>query len=138
PLHIAVGVTQIYIIILIADLIIGPLLTFVVYKNDIKKLYFDLALILLIQISAFLYGMHAVAQGRPAWLVFVIDDFELVSLANLDQQSTAQIHLHTSTWSGPLWKVAQYSTDPKIQQQQKEDEMFLGISLAARLETYAP
>src|SRR5690554_2044423 len=66
PLHIAVGVTQIYIIILIADLIIGPLLTFVVYKNDIKKLYFDLALILLIQISAFLYGMHAVAQGRPA------------------------------------------------------------------------
>lgn len=138
PLHIAVGVTQIYIVILIADLIIGPLLTFIVYKHDIKKMRFDLAIIVFVQISAFLFGMFAVAQGRPAWLVFVVDDFELVSPAALDPRSATQINQHTSLWSGPRWKFAQYSTDLEIQQQQKEDEMFLGISLATRLETYSP
>lgn len=140
PLNMAVGVAKIYITILLADLVIGPLLTFIVYKHDKKRMRIDLAIILSMQIIAFLYGMHTVEQGRPVWLVFVVDDFELVSPANLDQRNieTLQTDFKASFWSGPQWIAAQYSKDPDIQQQQKEDEMFLGISLATRLETYAP
>lgn len=140
PLHLAVGVTKIYLIILLADLAIGPLLTFIIYKHDKKSMRRDLAVILLLQISAFLYGIYAVEQGRPAWIVFVVDDFELVSPADIDQRNTEVIYedYQASFWSGPKWIASQYSKNPDIKQQQKEDEMFLGISLAVRLETYEP
>src|SRR5690554_1755235 len=128
PLHTAAGVTHIYLIILLADLLIGPLLTFIVYKHDKKELRIDLAIILLLQIGAFLYGSYAVAQGRPAWLVFVVDDFELVSPADIDQRHAETLNAddQASFWSGPQWIAAQYSKNPDIKQQQKEDEMFLG------------
>lgn len=140
PLHIAVGVTKIYLIIFLVSLIIGPLLTLIVYKHDKKKLCFDITFIVSIQILTFLYGMNTVEQGRPAWLVFVVDDFELVSPADIKQQDTEAIHAgyQASFWSGPQWIAAQYSKKTDIKQQQKEDEIFLGISIATRLETYAP
>ncbi len=140
PLHLAVGVTKIYLTIFLVSLIIGPLLTLIIYKHDKTKLRFDITIIVLIQISTFLYGMHTVEQGRPAWLVFVVDDFEVVRPSDMGQHNseTIQTEYHAALWSSPQWIAAQYSKNAEIKQQQKEDEMFLGISLTTRSETYVP
>lgn len=41
PLHTAVGVTQIFLILLAVDVVLGPLLTLLVYKVGKKTLVMD-------------------------------------------------------------------------------------------------
>jgi hypothetical protein len=140
PLNIAMGVTSIYLMLLAIDLIVGPFLTFLVYKKDKKKLCFDLIVILAIQLSAFSFGLYILSQGRPVWQVFVIDDIELVSPIDLRTPITGlkEPQLKDGLLKAPLWIAAVYSDDTKIRQSQKEAEMFDGISLATRPETYHP
>lgn len=138
PLEIAVGVGTVYFTLLVVDLILGPLLTLVVYKEDKRKLRFDLAVILAIQLIAYFFGLYTIAQGRPVWQVFVIDDVELISPSNLKKTSDYEMksEFAPSIFKQPQWVAAVYSDNPKKKQQQKEDEMFKGINISQRPETY--
>ena len=84
PLHTAVGVTHIFLLLLLIDVVLGPLLTLLVYKAGKKTLVFDLAVIAVLQLSALGYGLWTVAEGRPAWLVFNADRFDLVRVLDID------------------------------------------------------
>ena len=75
PLAKAVGVTHIFLMMLVIDVILGPLLTLLVYKQGKKTLLFDLTIIVVLQVSALCYGLWTVYQGKPAWLVFNADRF---------------------------------------------------------------
>lgn len=78
PLFKATDTGKIFVMILLVDLILGPLLTFVVYKKHKKTLRMDLTIIVLIQLSALAYGLYSVYQARPVWIAYVADRFELV------------------------------------------------------------
>ena len=69
---------ELFLIIAIVDLTVGPLLTFIVYVPGKKGLFFDMSVIVLLQTSALAYGLHVLYESRPAYLVFVMDRFELV------------------------------------------------------------
>lgn len=108
PLHTAVGVTHIFLLLLLVDVILGPLLTLLVYKDGKKTLAFDLAVIALLQLSALGYGLWTVAEGRPAWLVFNTDRFDLVRVLDIDSRKLDQAlpeYRHPS-WFGPRWVAA--------------------------------
>jgi len=68
PLHTATGVTQIFLLLLTVDVVLGPLLTLIVYKTGKKTLIMDLTVIALLQLSALAYGVWTVAEDRSAWL----------------------------------------------------------------------
>lgn len=89
PLHSATGVTAIFLLLLIVDVVLGPLLTLLVFKPGKKSLAFDLSVIILLQLSALTYGLYTVAEGRPAWLVFSVDRFELVRVNEIDNRNLA-------------------------------------------------
>ena len=78
PLAQAVGVTSIFLMLLAIDVIVGPLFTLLVYKQGKKTLKSDLTVIILIQLSAFVYGFYSIAQGRPVWIAYTVDRFELI------------------------------------------------------------
>lgn len=78
PLHVALGVTNIFLLLLGIDLVVGPLLTLVVAKQGKKTLKMDLLIIGILQMSALAYGLYTVAQGRPIWIVYDSGRFELV------------------------------------------------------------
>ncbi|KAB0654413.1 type4 fimbrial accessory protein [Acinetobacter bohemicus] len=139
PLDKAMGVTQVFWVILSIDLILGPLLTFIIFNPTKKELKWDLFIIVLIQFSAYLYGLHTVAQGRPVFQVFVVDDIELVRKIDLKYEPTLKIDkaYYPHIFAQPRWISAVYSSNPKIAQQQKQDEIF-GNSLTSRPETYQP
>jgi len=139
PLDKAMGVTQVFWVILAIDLMLGPLLTFIIFNPIKKELKWDLLIIILIQMSAYLYGLHTVAQGRPVWQVFVVDDIELVRAIDLklDLNIRNDNQYQAKLFSQPRWVSAVYSSNPIIAYQQKEDEIF-GRSLAIRPETYQP
>ena len=68
PLATAVGVTQIFLMMLAIDVTVGPILGFIVYKEGKKTLKMDLTVIILLQLSALGYGIYSIEQGRPVWI----------------------------------------------------------------------
>lgn len=78
PLHLALGVTSVFMLLIIVDITLGPLLTFLIYQPGKKTLKFDLVVIVVLQLLALSYGLWAVIQGRPVWLVLNADRFDVV------------------------------------------------------------
>lgn len=104
PLHTAVGVTQIFLILLAVDVVLGPLLTLLVYKVGKKTLVMDLTVIALLQLGALGYGLWTVAEGRPAWLVYGANRFELVRTLDIDERNTGTHATYAKpSWFGPQW-----------------------------------
>ena len=138
PLAIAVGVTHIFLMLLVIDVILGPILGLLVYKEGKKTLKFDLIVIIIIQIAALCYGVYSIEQGRPAWLVYNVDRFDLVRkndiiLENIDQ---AQPQFQHVSWASPQFAAVKLAASA----QQRQDDMFTealeGISIAQKPERY--
>ena len=96
---------QLFVLILLVDMVCGPLLTAVVY-NPAKprgELWRDMALIACIQLGALAYGVHTVHQIRPLWMGFEKDHFRVIALADLQGQALTEAPnaLHTRNWLGP-------------------------------------
>lgn len=86
------------------DVIIGPFLTLAVFKAGKKGLKFDLAVIAVLQIAAFCYGMHTIAVARPVFVVAEIDRFVVVAANQLDDKDLAEAtspEFSTRSWTGP-------------------------------------
>lgn len=137
PLAKANSVSYIFIMMLAIDVVIGPLLILLVYKEKKRTLKFDLGVIILIQISAFLYGFHTIAQGRPAWLVFYHDRFDQVRAIDVDSSnlSLAQEKFRSIPLFGVEYAAVTFSADTKIRQEDTLKEL-KGITLAERPERY--
>ena len=78
------GVWRVLKVLIVVDIILGPMLTFIVFNPRKASLKFDLACIGLVQIAALAYGAHAIFQQRPEFLVFTIDRFVTVASADVD------------------------------------------------------
>src|SRR5690348_2121328 len=74
----AAGGLKLFLLIAAVDVAIGPLCTLVVFRQGKKGLAFDLATIAILQVVALSYGSWVLFDSRPAWIVFVVDRFELV------------------------------------------------------------
>lgn len=138
PLANAVGVTNIFLMLLAIDVILGPVLGLLVYREGKKTLKFDLSVIIIIQISALCYGVFSIEQGRPAWLVFHVDRFELVRkndliLENIDQ---AQSQFQHVSWSKPQFVSVKSAVSTKQHQNDLFTEVLGGISLAQQPDRY--
>ena len=138
PLATAVGVAQIFLMMLVIDVIVGPILGLLVYKEGKKSLKFDLSIIIAIQIVALCYGVYSIAQGRPAWIVFNVDRFELVRKNEIMDQNInhAQPQFQQPSWLKPQFVATEFAKNI----QQRNDDMFAevlgGISIAQRPERY--
>lgn len=138
PLASAVGVTYIFLMLLVIDVILGPLLGLLVYKESKKTLKFDLSVIIIIQIAALCYGIYNLEQGRPAWLVFHADRFELVRKNDiiLDGIDQAQPQFQRVSWGKPQFVAVKSATSTKQRQDDIFTEILGGISLAQQPERY--
>ena len=134
----AVGVTHIFLMLLAIDVIIGPVLGLLVYQEGKKSLKFDLTVIILLQLSALFYGIYSIEQGRPVWLVYNVDRFELVRKNEIVDQNINQAkpQFQQASWLKPQFVATEFAKNT----QQGNDDMFAevlgGISIAQRPERY--
>lgn len=139
PLATATGVFVIFAMVFIIDLVIGPLLTLIVYKKDKKSLVFDLSVIVIIQIAALAYGVYSLSQARPVWLTFYHNRFEIVRVNDIEDsylENAPEQYSHFSL-TGPKWVAAK----PIGNEQQIEDLKFgnrLGAKIAHQPALYYP
>ncbi len=140
PLAKAVGVTHIFLMMLAIDVIIGPLLGLLVYKEGKKSLKIDLGIIILIQIIALGYGVYSIAQGRPAWLAYNVDRFELVRNNEIltEQITQARPQYQQPSWLKPQFVGVEFAKDKNIRGDEMFAEVLGGISIAQKPERYVP
>jgi hypothetical protein len=118
PLDEATGVTQIFLLLLAVDIVTGPIMTFVVYQRGKPGLKSDLSIIVLLQVAALIYGMSTVFAGRPAFIVFNQDRFDMVRIVEIDAASAKTAELAGNqtakvSWFCPRWIAAVAPADAK-------------------------
>jgi hypothetical protein len=140
PLHVAVGVTKIFLLVLVVDISVGPLLSFVVSKPGKKSLRFDLTVIGICQVIALSYGLWVVAEGRPVWLVFNVDRVDLVQAYELDTPYTqaASEKYQKLSWTGPQWVATRIPEDVEARNTLTFDALLAGVDLPQRPDLYVP
>lgn len=114
------------------------MLVLLVYQKGKKNLKLDFSIIIVLQISALVYGVYSIQQGRPVWIAYNVDRFELIRknevITDRIDQALAQFQ-HTS-WFKPQYVAVQFAPDQK----QREEDMFAealgGISIAQKPERY--
>ncbi|WP_180048372.1 MULTISPECIES: TfpX/TfpZ family type IV pilin accessory protein [unclassified Acinetobacter] len=101
----AEGVTYIILMLIIIDVIIGPALGFLVYKENKKTLKIDLGVIIILQITALSYGVYNIAQSRPIWIVQAGSIFQVVRLnmIDVDSQERAEAVYQEHSLLKPQW-----------------------------------
>lgn len=99
------GGRELFLLIVVVDVVCGPLLTLVMFnpRKSRRELAFDLGIVAAIQVVALTYGVCTLAMARPVYLVFEVDRFRVVSTADIqDGQLKSELGgLHRLPWWGP-------------------------------------
>lgn len=140
PLHEALGVTQIFLLLLLVDVILGPLLTLLVYKPGKKTLVMDLTIIATLQLAALGYGLWTVAEGRPAWIVYNVDRFDVVTVVDIDtrQLDDAKAEYRYAPWLGARWVATARPDDIEQRNNILFEAVQGGNDIAQRPNLYRP
>lgn len=97
-------------IIIGVDLILGPLLTLIVFKSGKPGLKFDLSMIALVQFLALTWGVWNTYNERPAALIYTLDFFTPVPAYQLAEQGITAKELKQF---GDSWPIIIYIDIPK-------------------------
>jgi hypothetical protein len=113
PLDVAQGVSRLVLILICVDVVLGPMITIIVYDPAKKLLWFDLITIAVLQAAALTYGLHAIQDGRPAYVVFNVDRFDVIATKDVVLASEARAAaVMQRRMFGPKWVAARLPADP--------------------------
>ncbi|MDO4796004.1 MAG: TfpX/TfpZ family type IV pilin accessory protein [Brachymonas sp.] len=92
-------------LIIAVDVVCGPLLTCIVFdpKKPRSELTRDIALIVVLQLTALAYGLYSAAKARPIFLAYEGNRFRVVSMADVDQSKLplALPEFQSPSYTGP-------------------------------------
>jgi hypothetical protein len=126
PYFEASGALRLALIVIGVDVVVGPVLTFVVFKRGKRTLKFDLSVIAAIQLAALTYGIHVVYVARPVFLVFAIDQFAIVAANDVDPDSLAKVR---DTQFGALSRSGPRLVGAQMPQDYRERERILASAV---------
>lgn len=138
PLAKAVGVIPIFLMMIVINVIIAPLLSLIVYKEGKKTLKADLSIIVILQILALGYGVYSIEGGRPVWVAYNVDRFELVRKNEVitDHIEQALPQFQHPSWFKPQWVGVEFAKDANVRSSDLFAEALGGISIAQKPERY--
>jgi len=126
-------------ILICVDLILGPLITLIIFntgksRTELKR---DLSIVATVQLLALGYGMHAMFDQRPEYLVFGVDRFESMTDDRVD---TSPLHetLGDEPLVGPLVVFAQSGSTEEEKRKLIQDWMQGKGDFTTRREFYRP
>lgn len=128
PYRALLGVASIFLLILAADVVCGPLLTFILAspQKSRRERWLDFGLVGLIQLAALAYGLHSVWAARPVVLGFEVDRLVVVTANEIDpgQLMYAPEGLRRLPW----WGVHRVGTRRAANGQETLDSVQLGLA----------
>lgn len=110
------GVSVIFGLVVVVDLVCGPILTFVLASpaKSRRERWTDLTLVALIQLSALGYGLWSVYGARPVVLAFEVDRLFIVTANEVQTELLDQAPkgLQRLPWAGVVRVGLRESTSP--------------------------
>jgi hypothetical protein len=91
PYFQAMGGGGLLMLVVGVDVVLGPLITLIVFNTKKKTLKFDLMCVAVLQIVALAYGVSVMFQARPVYTVFSKDRFDVVIAADLNATERAKV-----------------------------------------------
>ena len=133
---------ELFLLIVVVDVVCGPLLTLVLY-NPAKpraELWRDLGLVVIIQLVALGYGLHVVWQARPVYLVQEVDRFKVITAPELLEESVASLPAAIQPrWrGGPITVAIREPKDTAERNKVLFESVQGGRDYAERAEFYLP
>ena len=105
PFRLMSGGRDLFLLVTIVDVVIGPVLTFAVFNRakGARHLARDLAVIGALQIAALAYGLYTVYIARPVAVVFEVERFRLVTAndVHVDELPKALPEFRELSLTGP-------------------------------------
>ncbi len=99
------------------DLVLGPLLTLVIYNPKKKSLPFDLLIIALIQMSALGYGVWNVYNEKPLALVLSYDGLHILTKGDFKHFDIGPVRYKNKIGTPPFITIMSLPDDEKIYDQ---------------------
>jgi hypothetical protein len=111
----AMGGDALILILIGVDVVLGPLITLIIFDPKKKGLRFDLAVIAALQLAALAFGVSVMFAARPVYNVFVGDRFEAIAANAVDAESLAKAgaEYRTLPLTGPKIIAARPPDDAK-------------------------
>ena len=112
------GGRELFFLIAGVDVVLGPLITLIIFVPGKKGLKFDLVTIAVLQVAGLVYGVHILAEARPVYIVFVKDRFEVARANHIspeDLEKGRAKGFGELSWTGPRIAGSQMPTDPDEQ-----------------------
>ena len=136
----AMGGDTLILILIGVDVVVGPLITLIIFDPKKKGLRFDLAVIAALQLAALAYGVSVMFAARPAYNVFVVDRFEVVAANAVDAESLAKAgaEFRSLPLGGPKIIAARQPDDANRLSEIVLSAMNGGPDLANLAELYVP
>ena len=116
PLFEAAGGNGLLFLVVGVDVVIGPLITLVIFAPGKPGLKLDLSVIAALQTAALAYGVHIVYLAHPAYLVFVKDRFEVATPVDLAPAELARARFaefKRVPLGAPEFVASDFPTDPQ-------------------------
>lgn len=110
------GAHRVLQILIGVDLILGPLLTLVLYKPGKKWLWFDMSFVAAVQVAALIYGLTTIYGQRPYYAAYVVDRYVLMTATDIDASEIPPQFAATRPRAGPLYVVAKLPVDPETRE----------------------
>jgi hypothetical protein len=111
------GGTGLFVLIVAVDVVLGPLITFVVFApgKPHRELWRDLSIVVAVQLAALVYGLTVMYEARPVVLALETNRFRVVSANEVvaDELPLAPETLRRLSVSGPALVRAQAPNDPQ-------------------------
>jgi hypothetical protein len=134
------GGRELFWLVMVVDVICGPLLTAVLFnaKKPRRELWRDLTMVAIIQLGALGYGLHTVWTARPLFLVLEVDRFKVLGRPDLPglSLSTLAHNLRPSFFSGPVTVAIRDPRDENERQAVLFESLQGGRDYAERPEFY--
>jgi len=129
PFFEVTGTSSVISILIGVDLIVGPMLTAIVFKPGKPGLKFDLSVIATVQLAALTFGVSVLYLERPYYMVFAVDRFYVLADKDLSLDGIPGEELADwidKPFVGPLSVAAVRPEDAAARQQLLEETVFQG------------
>ncbi|WP_298607846.1 TfpX/TfpZ family type IV pilin accessory protein [uncultured Thiothrix sp.] len=138
PFLIISGLFNIILMLILIDVVLGPLLTFIVFKKGKSSLKFDLFAIAVVQVLALSYGIYIIYQAHPLYIAYAVDRFTPIDTSEVSPAMARYDEFKKSKLSQPTIVYVKKPSDPAELSKVTIEALSGGADLDARPEYYEP
>ncbi len=140
PYFAAMGGETLLRLLIGVDVVLGPLITLIIFDAAKPRLKYDLAAIGVLQVAALVYGGYVMFEARPVYNVFSVDRFDIAAANTIDAPSLAKAadEFHALPVTGPRVVGARMPADAKAKMDLTLESALGGADLYVRPNLYVP